>query len=144
MKWSASLALSGHSAEQTERGIQLKCWKTFRKEDDVIPSSWAGSPPLPPGRRAPQIAAQETAGRMRLIPTPRVLLTVPGRDDALNIRSVFFFSFLTFGPLNIRVRIETEKEKFCGMFQAAALHLRRCSLKWRFRLFVYYFPFEGN
>lgn len=39
MKWSTSggLALSGNSTEQTERGIQLKCWKTFRKEGDVIP-----------------------------------------------------------------------------------------------------------
>ncbi|CAG5979215.1 unnamed protein product [Menidia menidia] len=37
---------------------------------------WAGLPRLPPGQHSPQIARQETAGRMRRIPNTLTVLTV--------------------------------------------------------------------
>lgn len=128
----SSLTLSGNSTEQTERGIQLKCWKTFRKESDVIPC-WAGLPRLPLGQHAPQIAGQETAGRMRLIPTPWMprLCDRWGWSFTQNILSgwsVFAF-FLTFGCSNIRVKIEKgEALGFLGVFQSAAFHVSGCAV----------------
>lgn len=41
--------------------MELKCWKTFRKEGDVIPAG-RGRAPLPPGQHAPQI---DQAGNIR-------------------------------------------------------------------------------
>lgn len=133
---SGGLALSGNSTEQTERGIQLKCWKTFRKEGDVTPppslqlggvATASSRPPCSPDSCSGNSRQDETHPD-----TPSAPDCVTDQDDALNIRSgfflfLFFLSLLTFGPLNIRVRGRDGKRRsfgFCGRFQAAAFHLR--------------------
>lgn len=62
---------------------------------------WAGLPWLPPGRRAPQIDGQETAGRMRRIPTPWPLRLCPLWQSGLKFcpqYSLFLWGFLFFWP----------------------------------------------
>lgn len=136
----SSLTLSGNSTEQTERGIQLKCWKTFRKESDVIPC-WAGLPRLPPGQHAPQIAGQETAGRMRLIPTPWMprLCVRWGWSFTQNIPSGWSaFAFFDFQWL--KHPSQDRKRRSFGVFWGIPSSCVSC--QWLCCLFCFYFGKE--
>lgn len=98
MKWSTSggLALSGNSTEQTERGIQLKCWKTFRKEGDVIPPQLGGvatASSRPP--RSPDSCSGNSRQDETHPDTPSAPDCVTDQDDVLPRISALAFFFLS-------------------------------------------------
>lgn len=64
-----SHTVSCNSREQPEHGNPAEMFEKIQEGKRCYPG-WAGLPWLPPGQHAPQIASQETAGRMRRIPTP--------------------------------------------------------------------------
>lgn len=71
--------------------MELKCWKTFRKEGDVIPAG-RGRPPLPPGQHAPQIGR---SGNIRQDETHPDTPDCVTEDNEL---ACFFFLLLFFFP----------------------------------------------
>lgn len=75
--------------------MELKCWKTFRKEGDVIPAG-RGRPPLPPGQHAPQIGRSGNIRQDETHPDTPDCVTEDNHVGVFFVSFFFFFQSLFF------------------------------------------------
>lgn len=88
--------------------MELKCWKTFRKEGDVIPAG-RGRPPLPPGQHAPQIGRSGNIGQDETHPDTPDCVTEDNERWGFFIYLFFAFFKAFFQVLFCELSQETKK-----------------------------------